>query len=293
MKFFLAVGREGTLAGAGRALGVKHSTVLRRVAALEEELGLKLFDRHPDGYHLTGAGKEMLDAAVHIGDDIVTMERRLSGRDLRLAGTVRVAAIGVLVPWIAGALAEFRALHPAIKVEVVISPAGVSLARHEADIAILISSATPESLVGRRIAALAHRVYSALSFPAADVADPDITRYEWVSYTASRADVPQAQWVAANIPADRVVFRANHTGMVVAAVKAGLGLGVLPCYLGDAEPSLRALRDIGNLGQEMWILTHRDLKRMPRIRALMDFLARELGRHRDLIEGRARDEMCG
>lgn len=286
LKFFLAVAREGTLAGAGRVLGVKHSTVLRRIAVLEEGLGLKLFDRHPNGYMLTAAGREMLEEAAPVEEDLVALERRLSGRDLRLTGTVRLATLGALVPWIGDALAEFRTLHPGIRAEVAISPATVSLARHEADIAVRVSRQPPESLVGRRIAVLVHGVYAARSHPAARAADLDLAAHDWISYSDGRADLPQARWVAARIPDERVVVRANHTGMVAAAVRAGLGLAVLPCYLGDAEPGLRRLATVAGLGQEIWILTHADLRRTPRVRALMDFLTRELSRHRDLIEGR-------
>lgn len=292
LKFFLAVAREGTLAGAGRSLNVKHSTVLRRIALLEDELGLKLFDRHPTGYMLTSAGREMLETAAQVDDELVTMERRLSGRDLRLSGTVRLAALGVLVPWISNALAEFRSLHPGIRVEVAISPATVSLARHEADIAIRVSRNPPESLVGRRIATLVHGVYAAESHPAANAAKPDLSIQDWITYSDGRNDLPQAQWVVANIPPEQIVLRSNHTGMVVSACRAGLGLAVLPCYLGDAEPGLRRLKTIAGLGQEMWILTHGDLKRTPRIRALMDFLAKELSRYRDLIEGKAGGEQA-
>lgn len=290
LKFFLAVARQGTLAGAGRSLGVKHSTVLRRIATLEGDLGLKLFERHPGGMLLTGAGREMLDIAARIGDDLVTLERRLSGRDLRLTGTVRLAAIGVLVPWIAEALAAFHALYPGIVVEVAISPATVSLARHEADIAIRISARPPDSLIGRRIATLVHGVYAARTHPAAREPSPVLADHAWIAYAESRNDLPQARWMAETIPADRVVLRSGHTGMMVAAVRAGLGLAVLPCYLGDAEPALRRLRLVPDLGQEMWLLTHRDLRRTPRVRAVMDFLAKELLRHRDLIEGRDHGE---
>lgn len=286
LKFFLAVAREGTLAAAGRALRVKHSTVLRRIALLEEELGLKLFDRHPNGYRLTAAGAEMLGTAAPVEEELVAMERRLSGRDLRLTGTVRLATLGGLVPWICEALVPFRALHPGIRIEVAISPATVSLARHEADIALRVSRHPPDSLVGRRVAALVHGVYAARSHPAARAADPDLAAHDWISYSSGRADVPQAQWVAAHIPDERVVLRANHTGMVVSAARTGLGLAVLPCYLGDRAPELRRLKTIAGLGLEMWLLTHGDLRRTPRVRALMDFLARDLARHRDLIEGR-------
>lgn len=291
LKFFLAVARQGSLAGAGRSLGVKHSTVLRRIATMEGDLGLKLFERHPGGMLLTGAGREMLDIAARVGDDLVTLERRLSGRDLRLTGTVRLAAIGVLVPWIAEALVAFHALYPGIVVEVTISPATVSLARHETDIAIRISGQPPDSLIGRRIATLVHGVYAARSHAVTRESSPVLADHDWITYAESRNDMPQARWVADNIPVHRVVLRSGHTGMMVAAAKAGLGLALLPCYLGDAEPTLRCLRVVPGLGQEMWLLTHRDLRRTPRVRAVMDFLATELLRHRDLIEGRDHGEV--
>ena len=290
LKFFLAVAREGTLAGAGRALQVKHSTVLRRIAALEDELGLKLFERHPNGYMLTAAGSEMLGAATQIDEQMVAIERRLSGRDLRLSGTVRLATLGGLVPWISTLLADFRSLHPGIQVDVAISPATVSLARHEADIAIRVSGNPPDSLIGRRIATLVHGVYAARSHPAANMAEPDLTVHNWVAYTESRAGLPQSRWMAEHIPVERIVLRSNHTGMMVSAVKSGIGLGLLPCYLGDAEPGLCRLQTVASLGHEMWILTHRDLTQTPRIRALMDFLAKSLARHRDLLEGRCGGE---
>ncbi|HXP96553.1 MAG TPA: LysR family transcriptional regulator [Telmatospirillum sp.] len=290
LKYFLAVAREGTLAGAGRSLSVKHSTVLRRIAQLEEALGLKLFDRHPNGYMLTAIGREMLEPLVRIDEDLVVLERRLSGQDLRLTGTVKVSTVGVLVPWIADSLIEFRALYPGIRVEIAISPTAVSLARHEADISIRVSRTPPESLVGRRIATLRHGIYAARTHAAAEELAPDPVHHDWIGYSDGRGDLSQAEWMAAHVPHDRVVLRTNHTGMLVAAVKAGLGLGVLPCYLGDVEPNLRRLQTIEGLGQEMWILTHADLKRTPRIRVLMDHLARELSRRRDLIEGRLIDE---
>lgn len=285
VKFFLAVAREGSLAGAGRVLGVKHSTVLRRVAALEAGLGLKLFDRHPNGYMLTPVGREMLEAAVKVDEEMVGMERRLSGRDLRLHGTVRLATIGALVPWIADALSEFRRIYPAILVEVAISPNSVSLARHETDIAVRLSRNPPDSLVGRRIATLAYGIYAADGHPAMAGRGDDLLQHDWVTYGDNRADLPQAQWIAANVPADRIVLRSNHTGMILASVKAGIGLSVLPCYLGDAEPGLARLGMTDLAGHDLWLLTHSDLRHIPRMRVVMDFLARELRRKRGLIEG--------
>lgn len=286
LKFFLAVAREGSLAGAGRVLGVKHSTVLRRIAQLEEELGIALFERHPNGYRLTPAGREALETAGPVEEQLVAMERTLSGRDLRLTGVVRLTTIGALVPWVAEALAGFRILHPGITTDVTISPAPASLARHEADIAVRVSQAPPDTLVGRRIASLAHAVYCAEGHPAAGRPDVDFASQPWIGYSSAREQMPQAAWLAATVPDDRVIMRTGHTGMMVAAAVAGLGLAVLPCYLGDAEPHLARVRALPFLGQDLWILTHRDLKRTPRVRTVMEYLTKALLRHRDLIEGR-------
>lgn len=281
LKFFLALARKGSLLGAGRVLGVKHSTVLRRIGTLEDQLGLKLFDRHSSGCTLTAAGQEMLDSVIPVEDDLLAMERRLSGRDRRLTGTVRLAALEVLSPWICTALAKLRAGHPGIAVEVDISPNTVSLARHEADIALRVSAGPPENLVGRRIATLVHAVYAAET-----PATPDLAVSDWIGYSDSRAGIPQAQWVAANVPAEKIVLRTNHTATVLSAVRAGLGLALLPCYLGDADPGLRRIRTVAGLGQAMWILTHSDLVHTPRVRTVMDILTKELMLRRDLIEGR-------
>lgn len=284
LRFFLAVARSGTLAGAGRLLNVRHSTVLRRIALFESELGLKLFDRHPSGYLLTEAGREVLDTAAAVEEQLLAVERRLSGRDQRLTGTVRIATLGVLVPWLAEALAKFRRQHPGITIEVAISPSPVSLSRHEADMAIRISHRPPDSLFGRRVASLLHGVYAAPTLPAARGGD-GLFGHDWIAYAASRDELPTARWLNANVPDQRVVLRTNHTGMMVAAAAAGIGLALLPCYLGDAETGLRRLKTVAGLGQDLWILTHADLRRTPRIRLLMDFLAKELSRRRGLIEG--------
>ncbi len=289
VKYFLAAARGGTLVEAGRLLGVQHSTVLRRIANLEQELGLKLFERRNTGYVLTEAGKEMFESARQAEDELVTLERRLSGRDLRLTGAVRIAAPGMLIPWIALAVTEFRRMHPGIVIDAVISPMKANLARREAEIAIRVSRDPLGSLVGRRIATPAYGIYGALSHPAAKDPAPDWTAQDWISYTGNHIEIPQAQWVSENIPPERVVLRANHTGMVAAAAAAGAGLAVLPCYVGEREPNLRCLKKVGPLGHDMWILTHADLKRTPRIRALMEHLTRHLLRYRDLIEGKAPD----
>lgn len=285
VRFFLAVARAGTLAGAGRALNVKHSTVLRRIGSLEDSLGIKLFERHPTGYFLNEAGREMLERLSVVETDLAEIERAMSGRDMRLSGTVRIATVPALAPWICEALVAFRALHPNIALEMDASSEVLSLPRYEADIAIRVTRKPTDSLVGRRIATLAHGVYAGASHPAASTTNPDLTTYDWVSHEQSRADTPQARWIAQHVPAERIVFRTNTTDLLKTSIRLGMGLTVLPCYLGDTDPSLRRLRLIRGLGAELWLLTHRDLKDTPRVKVLVSHLATRLAQHRPLIEG--------
>ncbi|MBS1190868.1 MAG: mauR [Rhodocyclaceae bacterium] len=287
LRFFLAVAQDGSLAAAGRRLGVIHTTVMRRIAALEESLGARLFDRHPGGYVLTPAGRELLDTLQPVEDELIAVERRLSGRDQQLTGTVRIASIGAFSPWICDALANLRKANPEVRAEVLISPAAVSIARREADLAVRVTMSPPEYLVGRRVAELAHGIYGAPSFVADGGAPFDPAAHPWLTYNDARSDLPQARWVAEHIPEERVVLRTNHTPTLVSAARAGLGLAILPRYVGDRTPGLRCLETLRGFGQHLWLLTHQDLRRNRRIKVLMDCLAEELAKHRDLIEGTA------
>jgi len=285
LRYFLAVARMGSLAAAGRQLGVIHTTVMRRVATLEEGLGSKLFERHPNGYALTPTGQDLLETILPFEEELIAVERKLSGQDQQLTGTVRIASLGALSPWICTALSNLRLANPEVKVEVLISPVAVSIARHEADIAVRVTTSPPEYLVGRRVAELAHGVYAASTHPAALTGSEDFAVHTWLAYTDSRSELPQAKWIAEHIPDQQIVLRTNHTATLVAATQAGIGLSVLPCYLGDQKPGLRRLATLRGFGQNLWLLTHQDLRRNRRIRVLMDCLAEELMKHRSLIEG--------
>jgi DNA-binding transcriptional LysR family regulator len=137
LRYVLAVATSGSLAGAARNLGVNHTTVLRRIGAFEQRLGLRLFERLPTGYVLTAGGEELITAARHIDDTVTALERKLAGQDLRLSGVLRITTtdtlMGSILPEI---LAEFRDSHPGIAIEVAISNLMFNLTRRDADVAI-------------------------------------------------------------------------------------------------------------------------------------------------------------
>ena len=147
LRYLLAVATEGSLAGAARVLGVNHTTVLRRVNAFEERLGVRLFERLPAGYTLTAEGAELVEAARLMEDTVASLERRLVGRDRKLVGTVRVTTTDTLAGSILPAiLADFRRQHPGIALELATSNLVVSLSKRAADVAIRPAENPPEGI---------------------------------------------------------------------------------------------------------------------------------------------------
>jgi DNA-binding transcriptional LysR family regulator len=169
LRYVLAVADASSLAAAARTLRVNHTTVLRRVNGFEEKLGLRFFERLPTGYALTAGGEELLTAARAMADTVTALERRLQGRDLRLEGELRLTTTDTLMasPVLPKALAAFRERHPGIVVEVSTPNTMANLVRRDADVAVRPTLDPPETLVGRRLCAVAFAPYAAPAYLAA------------------------------------------------------------------------------------------------------------------------------
>jgi DNA-binding transcriptional LysR family regulator len=287
LRYVLAVASAGSLAGAARNLGVNHTTVLRRVSAFEKRLGLRLFERLPTGYVLTAGGEELIAAARHIDDTVTRLGRKLAGQDLRLSGIVRVTTtdtlMGSILPEI---LAEFRAAHPGIEIEVALSNLMLNLSKRDADVAIRPAKDPPETLVGRRVGKIAFAVYGSQRYLATHQRTNDLAAHRWVGPDDSLAATSVAQWMRSELPESEVTLRADSLWALCRAAQAGLGLAALPCYLGDASPDLVCVhRPIAAMETALWILTHADLRHTARIRAFTEFAANAFGRRRALLEG--------
>jgi len=281
LRTLLAIAREGTLAGAARRLRVNHSTVFRRLAAIEARLGTRLFERQGGSYATTAAGEDLLRTAERVEAEVEALERRLSGQDLRLTGNLRLTAPddiaeALLMPL----LAEFRQAYPDITVELAVDNRMLNLTRREADIALRPTRRPPENLAGRRVAALASAVYGA----AQTAVDPT---ERWIAWEEGAGPPLAARWIAERVDRSAVGYRSNSMLNQASAARAGLGLAVLPCFLGDSDPTLRRVEGpLPELATELWLLTHPDLQRTARIRVLLDLLYDRLGRQRDLFEGK-------
>jgi DNA-binding transcriptional LysR family regulator len=288
LRYVLAVGRSGSLSGAARTLRVNHSTVFRRIGAIEQKLGVRLFDRRRDGYVPTAPGEAAVRMAEQLETDVVALERRLAGQDLRPSGTVRVTTTDTLIDVLVPLCADFRRLYPEITVDLVTGNEMLNLSRRDADIAVRPSMDPPESLHGRRIATIAFAPYASQQY-LASVGGVGLERiHQWIGLDDLLSHLSTHRWLRENISADRIAFRSSAFLAARSAAVAGMGAAILPCYLADGVGGLVRIADpIPEVGTDLWLLVHDDLRRTARVRALLDFLAAELPKLRDCLEGRS------
>ena len=270
-----AIADAGTLSGAARALRVSHPTAFRRLNRLERKLGVRFFDRARDGYIATAAAEEVAALVRLLRSEVLAVERRIAGRDLRPSGTLRITTTDTLLfGWLSPGLREFRSAYPDIQLELVVSNDVFSLSRREADMAVRPGRKPDESLVGRRIATIAQAVYMAktLATKADDV--EAMASMDWIGPDESMTYPAFDRWLEQEGLVERCRIRVNTVYGMLSAARAGLGLSVLPCYLGENDKQLsRVGGAITTMATDLWVLTHPDLRKTERIRIFMDHVA--------------------
>jgi len=284
-QYFLAVAGGGSVSAAARRLGQSHSTVLRRLDKLEAALDVRLFERFQTGYVLTANGEELLTLLAPVAEGMQDIERKLSGQDAALQGTIRVTTTDTLLALLLPALSEFRQTYPGIQLQVTVNNSFLNLSRRDADVAIRPSNTPPDNLVGRKLGRLRTAPYAADAYlrrrgPINDWAAHDWAAHEWVAPDDSLAHLRQARWLREHVPPERHAISVDSLLGMAAAVEAGLGAGMLLCLLADARPGLVRLADPDPaLDTDVWILTHPDLRRVNRIRVFTAFLFDAMSRH--------------
>lgn len=283
----LAISRSGGLAPAARALRVNHATVFRQVNAMEARLGTRLFDRHRSGYSLTAVGEVALAAAEAMEEQAHAAERRMAGGDLNLTGTIRVTAPDdmaqrLLLP----IFAAFRARYSRIELEVIVNNRPLNLARREADVAIRPTTAPPQAMTGINIGPLALTIYGSGQFEELVFAGKSPCDLPWVGWEDGAESLRFGGYYRSLPAVPTFVYRSNSLLGQVGAVELGIGIALLPCFVGDGSPGLRRLQPVDpSLSTSLWILTHPDLRRAARIKAFLDFMATSLRRKRSALAG--------
>lgn len=298
LRHALAIGEAGGLAGAARQLGLNHSTVLRRLDALERRLGARLFERLRSGYRPTEAGLLVLERARRMADQADEIERRVLGRDRELTGPLRVTtAFVVMAHLLPQPLADFARAFPGIEVEVVENAVLVDLTRRradetpaggwrEADVAVRLSPQVAEHLVGRQLGLSHCKVYArrgAAGLPQGIEPLATLVRdAPWVTFERDAQSRVYDRWMREQLAQAQVRLRVDIFNAVAAVLRTGLGVGILPTFMEPQHPELMAVSEVlPELSVPVWMLTHPDLRHTARVQAFMqhvgDAVAARLG----------------
>ncbi len=288
-RHFLAIHRKGSLSAAARQLGVNQSTVGRRLLALEDRLGTKLFIRTRDGYRIGPAGERLLPHAERMEDEATAIAREITGQVTSLTGTVRITSpdlfgARVLTPM----LARFHERYPEIDLELDADDHMRSLSKREADMAVRMGGVIESGLAIRKVGVLASTAYASRAYierrgrPREGAWDG----HDFIGSSDPMISMGEFRWIEERAARGRVVMRTINTLAQVTSAVAGIGIAIVPCYAGDAEPELvRLVPPSKTVLVPVWLVVHEDMRNSARIRACSDFLAEAIKAQAALLRG--------
>jgi len=278
-RFFLGLARAGTVSGAGRELQVKHTTVARRISALENRIGSRLFDHLTDGYVMTPAGKSLYQHALLMEEQAQAIERSLFGIDNLLKGPLALtAAHDVLTALVVPFLEDFKLSYPQIDLQLLDSTSLKDLSARQADIALRVTPNPPEYLIGRKIVPLTLGIYASRRY-----LETHEKLEHVILWSSEDTSIP---WVQEHFPDAQVVIRGDSMPSIISCASNNLGLARIPCFLADTRADLLRI-DVGLTPSEwgIWVLSHVDLRSTAKVRACREFLKSIIEQQRDLIAG--------
>jgi len=280
IRYFLAVARCGNVTSAAKMLGVNHSTVSRRIRALEEKHGVRLFERIPTGYEMTDSAADIYELAIEIESKNSQVSRQLFGQDSRLQGKINITMPHDILEYcLIEQLAEFRAFQPNIHLNLFVAKGLKDMAAREADVAIRLTDNPPDYLIGKKVAALQHGIYGNCLISSSDK-QPIIV---W----SGEESLPS--WAQEHFPNGEIVMRVDDLYSMYCAVKAGIGIARMPCYLPDVIADEQVERfniDLPRSTWGVWVLSHIDLRNTARVRCCREFITEKLMEQKALFEGK-------
>ncbi len=287
LRLLAAVGRTGSFSAAAERVGLSHSSVSRRMRALEASLDARLFTRMDNKLLLTPLGEDLVETAVHMEEVADAGSLRVRGRDASLRGSIRFTTVDATARVLMPTIERFCRRYPEIEIDLLVGQGFASLTRGEADVLLRATNHPPPTYVGRRVANHAFALCAAAELAERFPKEAALDAYPWVVWGEGMTD----RWMAEHVPNARVVCRANTALMVEEAVRAGIGVGHVASWGADSRDDFVRIRPPDpSLRLSIWLLTHRDLRTTARVRTFMDFVADDIRAQRDLIEGRARSQ---
>lgn len=278
LRYALALSRGGSLSGAAELLQVSHTTVGRRLRALEEGLGARLFTPTPEGFVATPVGAELVATAARIEAEVFALEARAMGCAEGLEGPLRVSAMELVFRAFREAFTSFTARHPGVALTVTTSDDEVSLTRREADVVLRLNNRPPEHLVGRRVGSLQFDVYAARALVARVGEGAGLGAFPWIHWDERLNMTWLDAWLAEHAPGARVAIRVDLSAAAMhELIAAGVGVQFLACVEGDADPRLQRIGPSDPFARrDLWVLTLPELAEAPRVRAFTEHLAQQL-----------------
>lgn len=291
LRYFLAVAAEGSLSAAARTLRVNPATVSRHVDALEARFEVRLFDRRQDGYGLTEAGEKLAARARGIESEMFGLARAFDAEDRGLAGTVAVTSTESLItPFLIRNLPLLQERHPGIRLQVVNEYRFLNLSRREADVAIRMARPEQGDLVIRRIGTLGFGLFASPAYLEArgtPEAPADLAQHSVIDWLDGFPENAPVSWLRQQMAGRPAAFATNPASARLAAARAGIGIALVPFMVAEEVDGIRrVLPDVELPGVDLWLLVHRDLSRLARIRAVLDFLHERAQAEADRILGR-------
>lgn len=281
LQAFLAVARAGRLTVAAQQAGVDHSTLSRRVAALEQALGAKLFDRRPGGFSLTAEGERLLGDAESMESLALRMRSRLEEGVRGLTGSVRAGTPeGFGTYFLAPRLGHLQAAHPQLEVELVANPRSFSLSKREADLAVTMAKPTQGRVYADKLVDYGLGLYASRDYVEASPrirTQADLGKHPWVGYVDDLIWTPELDYLPQVVPAAAPRTRISNVITQAAAVAGGAGLAVLPHFIARTQPALvPVLGGEVRLERSYWLVTHADTRDLARVAFMADFIRDEL-----------------
>ena len=293
MRVFLAVARQGNLSAAARSLKVTQPTVGRRLRALEDSLGVPLFDRLPDGFVPTAAGQELVPLAAEMERTAEALQRRRASFADRVSGTVRLSVTEIMAEFLSDHIATLRGRLPEIEIEIAVSHRNANLSKREADLVLRECLPEQQGLIARRLGSFRYAVYGAGDYVSRYPVALTEGRYQgcaWAGYDDEHAYFTAQKWLDHKLGDRAAAVRVNNGMVLHTVVRNGAGLGVLPCFAGDRDPALvRVTPPLPEIASTMHLIVHQDLRRVAGVRAVMDEIVELFKRETPALDGQLRE----
>ncbi|SFC74227.1 LysR family transcriptional regulator [Pseudoalteromonas denitrificans] len=281
LRYFLALARLNTVSAAGRDLGVKHTTVSRRIKALEQQLKTRLFDQLHYGYALTQAGENLYPHAVIMEEQAHSLDRNILGLDSQLEGRLKLtAAHDVFSRLVIPHLGLFKRAYPKIDLQLLGATGLADLSARQADIALRLTAKPPDNLIGKRVLPLTLGIYASKKY----LDSLDDINHPKDAVLWQDEQIPD--WLNQHFSSCNVTVRANDVTTILACLNNHMGIARIPCYLGDSSPELRRIDiPLSPSKWSVWVLSHVDLRATARVRACRTFLIDIIKGQENLISG--------